>query len=425
MDAGNDYPVASKVIRENFYVNDLLLSMNNPEEITQVCRKLSFSLWKRGFELRKWRSNSSDVLRRLNVTTEEENFEIHAKIIRILAYCRRFIIRCKLGTNIASEATYLYLSEIKSILFRHFPDELNSLQTGKTLSPSNKILSLNPFLDNGILRAGGRIRRSNLPFKSKHPILLPGSHKISAMIIQEAHIANLHAGQLTLLAHILKQSYWIVGAKRLTRKIVNKCVVCCRYYSKPVKQLLGDLSKARVEFSRAFTNCGCDFTGSIDIKLAKRRGKKSTKAYVALFVGLATKALHLELVGDLTSGSFISALKRFTSRRVYPSRIYCDNATNFIGARRKIDDVQEFINTINDNPKITYFLNTSEINWHFIPSSPHFGGIWEDGTKSVKFHLKRSISDCKLTFEEFSTLLCQIEAILNSRPLVSPGGPER
>ncbi|GIY41409.1 hypothetical protein CDAR_532261 [Caerostris darwini] len=89
-----------------------------------------------------------------------QDSEMHAwtdsKIIRILAYCRRFIIRCKLGTNLANVATYLSLSEIcyiKSILFRwvkerHFPDELNSLQAGKTLSPSSKILSLNPFLDN-------------------------------------------------------------------------------------------------------------------------------------------------------------------------------------------------------------------------------------------------------------------------------------
>ncbi|GIX79038.1 uncharacterized protein CDAR_231861 [Caerostris darwini] len=76
MDAKNDYPVASKTIRENFYVDDLLLSMNTPEEITQVCRKVSSLLSKRGFELRKWRLNSLDVLRRLNVT-KEENFEIH------------------------------------------------------------------------------------------------------------------------------------------------------------------------------------------------------------------------------------------------------------------------------------------------------------------------------------------------------------
>ncbi|GIX96914.1 hypothetical protein CDAR_530501 [Caerostris darwini] len=92
--------------------------------------------------------------------TLQDIFEKHSsltKIIRILAYCRRFVIRCKLGNNLASEATYLSLSEIieiKSILFlwvqeRHFPDELNTLQAGKTLSPSSKILSLNPFLDHG------------------------------------------------------------------------------------------------------------------------------------------------------------------------------------------------------------------------------------------------------------------------------------
>ncbi|GIY00585.1 reverse transcriptase [Caerostris darwini] len=102
---------------------------------------------------------------------------------------------------------------------------------------------------------------------------------------------------------------------------------------------MGDLSKARVEISRDFTNCGCDFTRSIDIKLAEGRAQKSTKAYVALFVCWATKALHLELVGDLTSESFISALKRFASRHGCLAHICCDNTTNFIGAHRKIDEV--------------------------------------------------------------------------------------
>ncbi|GIZ01685.1 hypothetical protein CEXT_18791 [Caerostris extrusa] len=142
-------------------------------------------------------------------------------------------MRCKLGANLDIQATYLSLSEIteiKSILFQGQEGELED-----------------PIL----------------PFKSKHPILLPGNHKISAMIIQEADI--------------LKQSYWIVGAKILSRKIVNKCVVCCRYYSKPVKQLMGDLPKARVEISRAFTNCGCDFTGSIDKNSPKDVGKSLLK----------------------------------------------------------------------------------------------------------------------------------------------------
>ncbi|GBN43220.1 hypothetical protein AVEN_238349-1, partial [Araneus ventricosus] len=52
------------------------------------------------------------------------------------------------------------------------------------------------------------------------------------------------------------------------------------------------------------------------------------------------------------------------------------------------------------------------------PSAPHFGGLWEAAVKSMKFHLRRAIGAQILIYEEFSTLLVQIEACLNSRPLV-------
>ncbi|GIY28926.1 uncharacterized protein CDAR_621421 [Caerostris darwini] len=120
------------------------------------------------------------------------------------------------------------ITEIKSILFRwvqerHFPDELNSLQAGKTLSPSSKILSLNPFLDNGILWIGGWIKRSNLPFKSKHPLLSPDndieslhaltpSHfligeKLSFLPDEPANEEPLHGTRWQLVQSILK-GFW-------------------------------------------------------------------------------------------------------------------------------------------------------------------------------------------------------------------------
>ena len=99
------------------------------------------------------------------------------------------------------------------------------------------------------------------------------------------------------------------------------------------------------------------------------------------------------------------------------SHIYSDNGTNFVGANKKLD--ADFKAAIKNNESVIPILASQKIQWNFIPpAAPHFGGIWEAGVKSVKYHLKRVIGDTKLTFEEMTTLLNQLEAVLNSRPLI-------
>lgn len=119
----------------------------------------------------------------------------------------------------------------------------------------------------------------------------------------------------------------------------------------------------------------------------------------------------------MTSEAFLAAFRRFTSRRGNCSNVYSDQGTNFKGASVILKDA--FKRSIQEVEKeIAEILANDKISWHFIPpSSPHFGGLWEAGVKSVKFHLKRIVQNQRLTFEEMSTLLTQIEATLNSRPL--------
>ena len=152
------------------------------------------------------------------------------------------------------------------------------------------------------------------------------------------------------------------------------------------------------------------------MKDRKTRGAKLTKAYVCLFICLATKAIHLELVSDLTTDCFLATLKRFIARRGKPTTILSDNGSNFVGASARLHELDEFFNEHKNN--ITNILLNDNITWKFIPSrSPNFGGIYETGIKSTKFHLRRVMGNAHLHFEEFCTALTQIEAILNSRPL--------
>lgn len=121
----------------------------------------------------------------------------------------------------------------------------------------------------------------------------------------------------------------------------------------------------------------------------------------------------MELISNLSSEAFIQSLRRFVSRRGRPSKIFSDNGSNFVGALREL---KQFF--IENTEKIINEAHSQYIEWSFIPPySPHFGGLWEAAVKSVKHHLKRVLANTNLLFEEFSTILSQIEAILNSRPL--------
>ncbi|GFT52182.1 integrase catalytic domain-containing protein [Trichonephila clavipes] len=230
--------------------------------------------------------------------------------------------------------------------------------------------------EHGLVRVGGRLQNSQLRFNSKHPIILPSQHSISELLIKEQHIAHLHAGP-TLLAHVFRQSHWIVGSRKLINKCIRKCLKCNKFKtSTTTPQLMGNLPKHRVTLERPFFSCGIDYAGPVLIKCNKGRGTKSTKGYIALFVCLATKAVHIEAVGDLTTDSFIAALRRFSARRGAPRHIYSDNGTNFVGARRKLDEIRKLWLSLPTNEAISYYLSKSSIDWHFIPpSSPHFGGL--------------------------------------------------
>ncbi|GFX34142.1 hypothetical protein TNCV_2071791 [Trichonephila clavipes] len=138
---------------------------------------------------------------------------------------------------------------------------------------------------------------------------------------------------------------------------------------------MGNLPKHRVTLERPFFSCVIDYAGPVLIKCNKGRGTKSTKGYIALFVCIATKAVHIEAVRDITTDSFIAALRLFSARRGAPRHIYSDNGTNFVGARRKLDEIRKLWLSLPTYEAIPYYLSKSSIDWHFIPpSSPHFGG---------------------------------------------------
>ncbi|GFT08105.1 integrase catalytic domain-containing protein [Trichonephila clavipes] len=217
----------------------------------------------------------------------------------------------------------------------------------------------------GLLRVGGRLSNSDLPYVNKHPAILPGNHNLTGKIIAHSHRQNLHI--LVLLFYTI-------------RPLVTS-------------QLMGNLPRDRVVPDYPFNCSGVDFCSPFMIT-----------------------AIHMEIVSDLTSDAFIATLKRFFSRRGKRAKLYSDNGKTFAGANKELKRFLKLIEDSDDN--LAGFLSAEGIEWKFIPPrAPSFGGLWEASVKSIKYHLKRVVSGSNLTYEEFLTVCIQIEGILNSRPL--------
>uniref|UniRef100_A0A1I8NJ86 Integrase catalytic domain-containing protein n=1 Tax=Musca domestica TaxID=7370 RepID=A0A1I8NJ86_MUSDO len=342
------------------------------------------------------------------------------KLRRIVAYVLRFVemLRGRKPNSLTPTVVELEKAE-KAIIQRHqellFPKERRALKDKEFVSRDSGIASLYPFIDkDGIIRVGGRLHNASMQFNQKHPIILQRSH-LAEILVAGYHTSTLHGGN-RLTETAIKRKYWIIGVRRIIKKHIRNCSKCIRFKQETSKQLMGNLPEPRVIISHPFLHTGVDYAGPISMKCSRGRGQKTFKGYIAVFVCMATKAIHLEAVSDLTTEAFIAALKRFLARRGKCAVIYSDNGTNFVGASRKLD--KDFKAAIKNNSSAMSFLTEEKVQWKFIPpGAPHQGGIWEASVKSIKYHINRVIGESKLTYEEMSTLLCQIEAMLNSRPL--------
>lgn len=356
-----------------------------------------------------------------------QTYNSMTKTVRTLAWISRFITNARNRYNKRYTTKYLTADEINCALTAvikyaqlcNFDEDIRQLTRKAELNKKSNLLLLNPYLDSeGVLRVGGRLHHSSLPMNQKHPIILPQHDKITELLIAQAHLTTLHGGARLTLSY-LRQKYWVIGGNKAVKKQIRTCVKCHRFTTTRQMQLMSDLPEPRVTPSRPFTHTGVDFTGQVEVKANKGRGIKTTKGYIAVFICLSTKAIHLELVSDLSSSTFLAAFKRLCARRGTPTHVYSDNGTNFVGAAKILNKeykeaMQHYLTT-----DLLNNVATMGVQWTFTaPSWPTANGLWEAGVKSMKYHLKRVLGEQKLTFEEFTTLLTQIEACLNSRPLM-------
>ena len=304
-------------------------------------------------------------------------------------------------TRVKGELSFVELEKAKMVLIQQiqcgdFPKECASLQDGRPVKKSSALYKFQPFLDGeGIMRVGGRLQYSDLSYDSKHPILIPKSH-LAVLLVRFQHQLLKHGGVDVLLTSLGNQ-FWIVGARALAKQVKKWCLLCQKQDAVASSQLAAPLPTVHVRPAEPFAVTGVDRAGPL--YCCDQPGKK---LYMLLFTCGVVRAVHLELVSFLSSPETLMAFRRFVARPGVPHYVFSDNAKGF----KAMPDLL-----------MRQFEHVSpEWTW-IVPDSPWWGGWCERLVRSVKTALWKSVGVNSLTHTELLTVLVEIEACINSRPL--------
>ena len=363
------------------------------------------------------------VLAVSNEDIYETKQNAYLKLVRTTCWMRRFMVMMDtkkersshLTTIEGQEATHFLLQRSQK---RSFSQELSSIKAGTAISPRSKILSLHPIIGKDkLLRVGGRLWNTKLPYHTSHPVIVAAADYFIHLLFRHYHLLLGHCGPSTLLTHAANL-YHVLGGRTLARTTCSRCITCRKQAAKASSQLLGQLPPFRVEPQQVFQNTGMDCCGPFHVRQGYTRKPVFVNVFLSIFICMATKAVHLEVVSDLKTEAFIASLERFVARRGLPLNLHSDNGSNYVGAKNQLTRFYEMMNSKATKDAISHYTFRHHITWHNSPQrAPHFGGLWEAAVRSAKFHLKRIVGQERLTYEELSTVTCQVESFLNSRPL--------
>jgi len=258
-------------------------------------------------------------------------------------------------------------------------------------------------------RCKGRLGNANLPYNTKYPALLPKHHHLTVLIIRDAHARVMHNGVKETLTQV-RSRYWVLQGRQIVRQILLKCLICRRYEGSPQSAPQPPpLPQFRIQEEPAFTCCGIDFAGPLFVKTQGLVAEK--KVWICLYTCSVVRAVHLDLVPNMTADAFLRSFRRFTARRGFPRRIVSDNGKTFKAA-------DKIIHSVLTHPDVKQYSGSIGLQWCFnLEKAPWWGRLFERMIKSMKRCLKKTVGRSKLSYDELLTTLAEVEMILNSRPL--------
>ncbi|MCP3663277.1 MAG: DDE-type integrase/transposase/recombinase [Gammaproteobacteria bacterium] len=326
---------------------------------------------------------------------------------------------CSLPLLSASEihrARVLWDKHVQSQSFQSVFDQLNN---GEIKSGMVKDLNLKKDV-NGFLHCYGRYSNVELPDTSRFPILMPKIHPYTRLLIMDCHHKTFHSWTTRTLVEIRK-NYWIPQGRQMVQAVLKSCKVCLKQMGGPYQvPLMPAWPKERVSRSPPYSYVGIDYLGPLRIKDRRGREEESRKIWICLFTCMATRAIHLEVVHDMTANQFLDAVRRFVAYKGTPKLIISDNASQFKLVNKVFN--REWRGPPNENNEVQSYLADRNIEWKFIPEiAPWMGGFYERMVGEVKKILRRVIGKRILMNTQMQTLVAEVSAVVNSWPLVYVG----
>ena len=339
-----------------------------------------------------------------------EKFSRLRRLLRVTAYVLRFvgILKSKIGRRQMVECSELSSAEIAEAESRWLLTAQHELITDKAFPMWKRQFGL--YLDDKQLwRCGGRLENADLPMTTRHPVLLPKHHPLTVLVIKEAHERIMYNGVKETLAEV-RSRYWIVQGRQVVRQLLSRCVIFRRYEGLPQRAPQPPpLPQFRMKDDPTFTYVGIDFAGPLYVKTQGLVVER--KVWICLYTCCVVRAVHLDIVPDLSANAFLRCFRQFTSRRGFPRKVVSDNGKTFKSSAKAIQAVLT-------HPDVKQYSSLVGLQWQFnLEKAPWWGGMFERMVKSTKRCLRKAIGRAKLTYDELLTILTEVEMILNSQPL--------
>jgi hypothetical protein len=343
-----------------------------------------------------------------------EKFSSWEKAVNLIRFFTSKAMRVKQKPHSLVEAKLKAVQAIiRAVQHEVYASELSRLENSECVLSSSSLVNLDPFLDrDGLIRVGGRLGLSDLEYSQKHPVVLPKSHHVSQLVIGYYHKLVAHQGRGLTINSIRSNGFWIVCCSKVVSSFIHHCVTCRKQRGKVMGQKMSAIPPERTETNPPFTVCGMDCFGPFHVTEYRRQ----KKVYGIIFTCFALRAVHIELVSDLSTDSFINALRCFIAVRGNVQEMHCDRGSNFVGGCKELHDA---LHSIQDSEVRAAFAKYN-CNFTFnTPTASHMGGIWESLIRPVRSILNNLVqnSGVRLTSEELRTLFYETMAIINSRPL--------